>query len=158
VRGTDAPAPKFLYTRRVKELHTEITIAASAERVWQVLTDFAAYPTWNPLVPKASGELREGARLRLRLAIGARSIGIKPRLLRVVPNRELAWRGAAPIPSLFRGEHVFEIEPTATGVRFKQWERFSGILVPLLGKLIDGGTRRGFEAMNVALKRRAEAS
>ncbi len=155
---TGAPDPKFLYMRGVKELHTEISIAASAERVWEVLTDFAAYPAWNPLVPRAAGELRVGAQLRVRLALGRRSVGIKPRVLRVISNRELAWRGSAPIPGVFEGEHVFEIEPTATGVRFKQWERFSGILVSVLAKLIDGRTRRRFEAMNVALKRRAEAS
>jgi uncharacterized protein YndB with AHSA1/START domain len=33
----------------MKEIHTEIEINASAEKVWRVLTDFAAYSEWNPL-------------------------------------------------------------------------------------------------------------
>jgi hypothetical protein len=41
----------------MKELHTEIEINASAERVWRVLTDFAAYPKWNPFVRRVEDEV-----------------------------------------------------------------------------------------------------
>jgi uncharacterized protein YndB with AHSA1/START domain len=34
----------------MKELHSEIEIDASAERVWAILTDFASYPRWNPFI------------------------------------------------------------------------------------------------------------
>ena len=33
----------------MKELRSQIEIEAPAVRVWQVLTDFAACPEWNPL-------------------------------------------------------------------------------------------------------------
>lgn len=145
------------YTQAVKELHTEIEIAALAERVWRELTDFAAYPAWNPLLPAASGELREGQSLRIKLQAGKRALTIKTRLIRVAPNRELAWRGSLPIPGLFTGEHHFEIDAIdERRVRFHHWEKFSGLLVPLLSRTLDGETRRGFEAMNAALKARAE--
>jgi hypothetical protein len=39
---------------------------------------------------------------------------------------------------------------------FRQRERFSGVLVPFTGGLL-AKTRLGFEAMNRALKERAEA-
>ena len=41
--------------------------------------------------------------------------------------------------------------------RFTQREEFRGVLVPLLWKQLDTRTRAGFEAMNEALKARAEA-
>ncbi|MBI4544746.1 MAG: SRPBCC family protein [Gemmatimonadetes bacterium] len=44
----------------MKELYAEIDIEASAERVWQVLTDFAAYPEWNPFMRSISGTLEQG--------------------------------------------------------------------------------------------------
>jgi hypothetical protein len=145
--------------RGVKQLDTEIEIAAPAERVWRELTGFAGYAAWNPLLPAASGELREGAQLRVSLRTGKRTLTIKPRIVRVVPERVLAWRGSLPVPGLFTGEHTFEIEVLGERrVRFRQWERFTGLLVPLLSRLIDGETRRGFEAMNAALKARAERS
>jgi len=152
-------AGRLRYTRAVKELHTEIEIAASPERVWRTLTDFASYRAWNPLLPSARGELREGEIVRVQLKTGRRPITIKPRIVRVVPNRELTWRGSLPIPGLFTGEHHFEIHVLGDArVRFHQWEQFSGLLVPLLSRMLDGETRRGFEAMNAALKARAEAA
>ncbi len=39
-----------------------------------------------------------------------------------------------------------------------QAERFSGLLVPLVKKMLDPTTRAAFEAMNRAAKERAEAA
>ena len=41
-------------------------------------------------------------------------------------------------------------------MRFVQEERFAGLLAPLVFRFVERGTRRGFEAMNLALKARAE--
>jgi len=35
---------------------TEILIQAPPTRVWQVLTDFGAYPQWNPFIVSLQGE------------------------------------------------------------------------------------------------------
>jgi len=48
----------------MKEVFSEIEIQATADRVWQVLTDFARYPEWNPFIRRISGEPKEGTRLR----------------------------------------------------------------------------------------------
>src|SRR5437899_10605555 len=56
----------------------------------------------------------------------------------------------------FYGEHQFTLQAVASGVRFTQSERFSGILVPLFRRSLDTDTKRGFLEMNLALKRRAE--
>jgi hypothetical protein len=142
----------------MREIHSELIIPASAERVWHVLTDFAAYPQWNKLMPEANGELRVGNQLRVRIALGKRSLLIKPTLLRVEPNRALVWRGSLPIPGLFAGEHAFEIIPeTPNQVRFHHWERFSGALVPLIGMVLKQ-LKRAYERFNVALERRVTAS
>ena len=59
-------------------------------------------------------------------------------------------------PGIFDGQHSFLIEEAGPGrVRFVQSERFGGILLPLMWKkLRDGGTAKGFRAMNEALARR----
>jgi uncharacterized protein YndB with AHSA1/START domain len=38
----------------MRELRDEIEIEATPERVWEILTDFAAYPEWNPEAPASS--------------------------------------------------------------------------------------------------------
>ena len=139
------------------QLHTEITIAAQAERVWEVLTTFERYPEWNPFISSITGKTEVGSRLVARLNAGGRQMTIRPRLLAADRPRELRWRGSLGIPGLFDGEHRFRLEPAGAGsVRFIQEERFSGVLAPLVLRFIGEETRQGFEAMNDALKARAE--
>src|SRR5580704_15545566 len=66
----------------MKELRTEIDIAAPAEAVWAVLTDFAAFPQWNPFIQEASGERKIGGRLRIRVVPqGSKGMVFKPTVL-----------------------------------------------------------------------------
>jgi len=144
----------------MKELNCEIDIQASDERVWQLLTDFASFPQWNPFIRRASGEPKTGTRLEVTMQpSGARGMTFRPTVLKAEPKRELRWLGHLLIPGLFDGEHSFTIEPLeANHVRFVQRERFTGILVPLFAHGLDTDARRGFEEMNQALKMRAEQS
>jgi hypothetical protein len=144
----------------MKEVHTEIEIDAPAERVWRVLTDFAAYPEWNPFVRRVEGEVKVGARLRVSIEPpGGRGMSFCPAVLVADADRELRWLGHLWAPGLFDGEHSFVIESLGGGrVRFIQRERFGGLLVPVFSKMLDGATRRGFEEMNRALKLRCESA
>jgi hypothetical protein len=144
----------------MREICTEIEINASAERVWEVLTAFDAFPQWNPFIRKASGELKEGARLEVFIQPpGGKGMTFRPVVLRMQPPRELRWRGRLAIPGLFAGEHIFTIEPVKQDqVRFIHREEFRGMLVPLLWRSLDRDTRRGFLEMNQTLKDRAEGS
>jgi hypothetical protein len=77
----------------MKDIHTEIEINAFAEKVWRVLTDFAAYPEWNPLIRRATGEVRVGARLHVTIQpSGGKGMSFRPTILVADPNRELRWR------------------------------------------------------------------
>ncbi len=51
---------------------TTSEINASADRVWEILTDFDRYPEWNPQVPSASGVIEPGAKIDLRLKFPSR--------------------------------------------------------------------------------------
>ena len=144
----------------MRELHTEIEIQAPADRVWQILTDLTQYPSWNPFITEAEGEVREGATLTVRIAPpGGNPMTFTPTVLRATPNEEFRWLGRLVLPGIFDGEHRFELTPTPEGgTHLVQSERFRGFLVPLLWRSLDKNTRRGFELMNQALKERAEAA
>jgi hypothetical protein len=141
----------------MRELRREIEIDAPPDRVWAVVTDFAAYPEWNPFIRRISGELHEGAKLEVRIAPpGARAMTFKPTIRAVEANRELRWLGRLFVPGVFDGEHSLRIEPLdGARCRFHQSERFTGLLVGLAKGTLTK-TEAGFEQMNTALKARAE--
>lgn len=141
-----------------KHIETDIEINASADTVWNILTDFEDHPTWNPFVREISGIPREGEKLRVFIQpVGGKGMAFKPTVLKADENRELRWLGKLLIPGIFDGEHYFRIEPVGENrVKFVHGEHFNGILVGLFAKNLDTGTAAGFRAMNEALKTRAE--
>ena len=149
----------------MKTLHTEIEITASAERVWDTLADLKAYPTWNPFITRVAGELMPGAKLEVRLEPpDASPMTFRPAVLTVKTGRELRWIGRVVVPGLFDGDALDGPRVAAGRARdqcrhqHQQEERFTGVLVPVFARGLDDNTRRGFEAMNAALKARAEAA
>jgi len=140
----------------VRTLYTQIEIQAPPEKVWQVLTDFSAYPQWNPFM-RVRGTAKQGSRLILRVGRGKQTSIFFPKVLVAKPNQELRWIGHLVIPGLFDGEHSFILEPLPNGgTRFIQEERFRGSLVQPAWNYIITDTAQGFREMNQALKARCE--
>ena len=142
-----------------KPIETSIDIAASPGRVWQVLTDFQAYPDWNPYMVEIQGVAEPAARLVVKLAVPAGPpIRLTPTVTVAEAERELRWTGQLLAPGLFDGDHWFTLEPLPGGrTRLAHGETFAGVFMPMFRPLVVGHTRAGFNAMNRALKARAEA-
>lgn len=140
----------------MRELRSEIDIRAPAARVWAILSDFGSYPEWNPFILELKGELREGARLSVKIQPpGRKAMTFRPTVRAVEPERKLRWLGKLMVGGIFDGEHSHVLEPIGEGTRYTQSERFSGVLVPFTGGMLSS-TQNGFEAMCSALKSRAE--
>lgn len=136
-----------------KEIHTSIIINASTARVWEVLTDFENYHQWNPFIKSIEGSVLLGNKIKVEVA----GSSFKPKVLVFTEMRELKWLGHFLIKGLFDGEHRFELQELSNGqTRFLHSEKFAGLLLPLLVKKLDTELFAGFEAMNTALKNRAE--
>jgi hypothetical protein len=141
-----------------KQLRAEVEVETSPERVWEVLTDFAAYRQWNPFIVHGAGQAVPGSRLELRMRLpGRRPMTIRPEVLEAEPGRRLRWLGRLLVPGLFDGEHRFTLEPAGSGrVRVVQQEEFRGLAARPLLAVIGKPTLAGFELMNQALKDRVE--
>jgi hypothetical protein len=148
--------------RSTRTIRSAIEIRAPLETVWRVLTDFAAYPEWNPHVRRVQlrGQPRPGARLTIRShPPGGRAVVLRPVIVAWSPPTELRWRATFISRRLFSGEHGFRLERVdAARVRFHQEETISGVLVPLYARLRLPRTREGFARVNEALRERAEES
>ena len=128
------------------EISSETRIDGTAAEVWAVLSDFAQYPAWNPGMQRVEGHAEVGSRLSIAFTLnGGRTMKMRPTVLVADPGHELRWLGRLLLPGVFDGEHRFEIHEDEPGrVRFVQSERFRGVLVPFLRKLIEVDTATTF--------------
>lgn len=142
----------------MKDIVTTVDVDAPAETVWYVLVDFESYPEWNPRT-RITGTAVEGERLRVAPGPEAGNVPtFRPRVLRA-DGSELRWLGHLYVRGLFDGDHRFVVEDLGDGrSRLIQSERFGGVLAGLLLRVYGAATRDGFEAVNAALKERAEAT
>ncbi len=145
------------------QLTTTIDIDAPPAVVWEILTDLPAYADWNPFIIESSvdtadGRPTTGATMTNRMQPpGGRAVTFKPTVTELDDGRVLEWLGRLLVKGLFDGRHRFELAPLDGGTRLHHAETFTGILVPLFKRSLDGGTLDGFHAFNDALKQRAEA-
>ena len=137
-----------------------MVIKAPPAAVWDVLTDFAAYGEWNPVVTIAEGRLEEGRRLALRIAPSGRvAYVVRPRVSRVVPERELRWQRRMP---LLTTEQVFELEAVPGGTKVTHGQETWGPLVPAEGsgrrERMRDKALRDYAPFEAALRERVESS
>lgn len=143
----------------MKTIRTEITINASAETVWNILMNFEAYPGWNPFVKQLAGTPQVGNKLDVVIEPpNQKPSRFAPKVMQCNEHQYFSWKGTFIAPWIMTGEHIFEIKPLAHNqVKFLHYENFGGALAGLILKKIGKATKAGFEAMNQALKSKAEA-
>jgi hypothetical protein len=142
----------------MQHIQSSIDIDAPAALVWAILTDFAAYKRWNPVIRAILGTPGNGNALRMSLQRNGRPLlSMNSTLTYLCEPSELRWRHRRSVAGLFATEHRFRIESlSAGGVRFHQTERIEGLFASLLGRGRRRTTEEDFHAMNHALKARAE--
>ena len=150
---TESISTKTTSTFRM-ECRVAITIAATPEKIWALLTDAAGFPRWNSTVTSIEGAIERGARLQIRVPISERTFS--PRVTELEPGRRMVWSdGMAP---MFKGERTFTLTPRADGTTaFEMVETFSGLMLPMIkGSLPDFGPV--FDRYARDLKKEAERS
>lgn len=137
-----------------------MSIAASPERVWEVLTDLASYREWHPhlaLLDSASDvRLAPGAMIRMRLSGGvAGDHDFTANVTLVTPPSVLEWEGGDR--ERFWGRHRWTLTPTGSGTDVLDEEIFSGTLAEAIVVEHLDAMRVDYDAIAAALKSTAEA-
>jgi hypothetical protein len=140
-------------------ISTTVDIDAPKQLVWDVLTDFAAYPEWNPDIT-IEGTAQVGTRLTVHMgARGGRGMSFQPTVLAATPDEELRWLGKLGFGGIVDGEHFFILDRNADGsTHLTHGERYSGALVALMRPFLNKQRNQaGYEGFNRVLKRRVES-
>ena len=133
-----------------------IEIDAPIALVWQHLTDFSAYPDWNPFILEAEGNLREGAVVTFRVA--SLPMSLSAPITRLVPERELTWEARMPMPGL-QPRYIRRLEPLDAGrTRFINREEFTGWATTLARPMMNIMLQALYAQTCEALKQRVEAA
>ncbi|MBL8770013.1 MAG: SRPBCC domain-containing protein [Phenylobacterium sp.] len=138
-------------------MEDRIGIQAPAEVIWDIVYDIDRWHEWNPTYTRAAGAVRIGEILTLTLELpGQAAQEIRPKVLEWVPGEQLHWQ-LSMMGGMIRTLRYLEISPLhETGCIVDNGEIFGGLMGPSLGKRVGRSVRQGFQAMNQALKARAE--
>lgn len=135
------------------KLSTEITINASIDKVWKILTDFDNYAEWNPFIKSIEGDVIAGNKIDVEID----GMKFRPKVLQYDENSQLVWIGRLGLPGIFDGKHSFKLLANEDGTTtFIHSEQFKGLLVPFFKKKLMTDTKNGFLTMNNKLKELAE--
>jgi hypothetical protein len=142
----------------MQTLEHTTTIQAPPDAVWRVLTTTDAYGAWNPFITEFVGPLRAGQRVAVTIHAGTKTRTFHPTVVAVEAPTLIRWRGRLGPPGIFDGDHELKLEPTTDGgTSFTQRETFTGVLIPFMNGVLRD-TAAGFQAMNEALRLRAEST
>lgn len=128
-------------------------INAPADRVWAVLTDGAAYPTWDSGVTNVEGRIADGERITVHSEVSpGRAFPVR---VAMQPPTAMTWTGGMPL-GLFTGTRTFRVEPDGEATRLTMREAYTGPLAGVMFKQIpDLGP--SFERFVNGVKQRAES-
>jgi uncharacterized protein YndB with AHSA1/START domain len=135
----------------------EIEVAAPPEVVWEVLSDFEAWPSWNPGIRWASieGPVAEGTRFRWRAGPST----ITSTLERIERLQKIAWSGRT---LGIRAVHVWEMKRRDGGTLVRSEESWAGLLPTLLrgrmGRTLKASLDEGLQHLKVEAERRTGES
>ncbi|MFN0148996.1 MAG: SRPBCC family protein [Dehalococcoidia bacterium] len=129
-----------------------IRIAAPPERVWELLTDAAAFPRWNSTVTSIDGSIRPGETLSIRVPISERTFKVS--VTTFDPPKTMVWSdGRAP---MFTGVRTYTLSPNGDATTtFAMREVFSGLMLPLIARTLPD-FKPVFEQYALDLKNEAE--
>jgi len=150
------PPPKGPTGLRVED---RIGVQAPPDVIWEIVHDIGRWSEWNPTYTEATGVVRIGEVLTMKLVLPGQSAQqIRPKVLDWVPNEQLHWQ-LSFMGGLIRTLRYIEISPVSeTGCIVDNGEIFGGLMGRSLGRRVGRSVRQGFRAMNEALKARAEAA
>jgi hypothetical protein len=144
----------------MREIRTEIQIAAPVDQVWQVLTEFDNWKEWNPTINQAGGRASVGSILNITIRgkEGEDASNYQPVVLESDAPNSFRWRATMMAAFVFKNDRVFVLTAKDGGTHLVHTEEFTGLMVPLMWKKLEDFVEPTLEKMNQALVKKVESS
>ena len=135
-----------------------IGIQAPAELVWELISDFSTWEQWNPVHPRAEGQLKIGTSLSVHQALPGEPVRvIQPVVQDWVPYEQLHWRSTR-LGGFVTAIRYIEIENMGpSSSTFSNGELFMGMLVRWISRDDRRKLKAAYTQMGEALREHAEA-
>jgi alpha-tubulin suppressor-like RCC1 family protein len=139
--------------------HSEATINAPPELIWDIILDLDSYPEWNPYTIAMQSTLKVGDAMVMTVKMSDLVTLTQTEYIRVIePGHKICWGIDTDTPELNSGERCQWLEPKADGTtRYVTEDLIEGTLNPIVNALFDQDVQTGFDAVAASLKTRAEA-
>jgi hypothetical protein len=133
-------------------------VEAPVATVWQVVTDLARYPEWNPFVVACRSTLVPGDPITMRVRLfDAFAITQTETLFEHEPGARLCYGLRGAFGGALASERCHVVTALgATRTRYESRFGLVGPLAPVVSKLLGRRLERGFLRMTDAIVRRAE--
>lgn len=143
----------ILYFTGRKSVHHEITINATPDEVWSVLTDTDKYKDWNPVMLLKEGSVQEGQKVVYQFTQAeGNQYDITTTVKKVTENKLLNQGGG--MPGLLTFNHQYILEPSGNGTKLTIHEDYGGIGVNFWNPK---PVQAAYERLNEAIKERVES-
>lgn len=141
------------YVTGRKSVHSEVTVAATPEKVWSVLTNTNTYASWNPVMQLLEGELTAGSSVKYQFTQSATNVyKISARVRKVMSNKLLNQIGGMPLFLTFN--HYYILESSGKETKVIIHEDYKGIGVHFWNPK---PVQEAYEKLNLALKKQVES-
>lgn len=113
-----------------KSVKAEVTIEASPDEVWKVLTEINTVGEWNKVLIPIHGELEQGNTIKYEFYQDekGKAAAINARVKELLPSQLINQTGG--IPGVLTFNHKYIIEPDPMGCKVLIHEKYRGVMVP----------------------------
>ena len=140
----------ILYFLGRKSVHTEITIEATSNEVWAVLTNTSKIQEWNPVLIPIEGKLREGSKVKYEFRQDDNSTSeILATVKQMIRDKLLNQNGG--IPGILTFDHKYILESIEGTTKVIVHEDYRGIGVVFWNP---ASVEKAYEKLLIALKER----
>lgn len=140
----------------MKFYESSVTINATPDHIWNILTDAQGMTEWDSGVVSVEGSIAAGEKIKVTSeASPGRAFPVT--VTNFEPGKTMTWSGGMPM-GLFKGVRTFHLTPTPAGaVDFQMREEYSGLMLPLMWRMMPD-LQPSFDKFAAGLKAKAEAA